>query len=146
MTSESTPPSAAFAAARWLLRILLSVTGLLMLAQPVSIGQYLQGRFTMLQVHSGVANGLIIVSFFTGLAAIFYAIAGGRVWVAIAIPLFGFIIEVQYGMGYARQLDIHVPLGVAVVVVTVLLCVWSWTPSSRRCRPRRRRVRQQVRR
>src|SRR5690242_18313127 len=56
-------PSGAFVAARWLLRILITVTAVLIALQPVSIGQYLQGRYTMLAMHANVATGAIVASF-----------------------------------------------------------------------------------
>jgi hypothetical protein len=40
----------------------------------------------------------------------------------------------QIGMGYSRQLHLHVPLGVAIVVAAVLLAAWVWTPSAARAR------------
>jgi hypothetical protein len=40
----------------------------------------------------------------------------------------------QIGMGHSRQLDLHVPLGVAIVVAAVLLAAWVWTPSAARAR------------
>lgn len=146
MTSVSTAsqrppgPPAVFTASRWLLRIMLTLTALGILAQPVSIGQYLQGRFAMLNVHSSVATGVIIASFFAGCAAVFYAIVGGRVWVGIAVPVLGFLIELQVGMGYAHQLGIHVPLGVAIVAAAIIVGVWVWSPASGRRRPRRIRA------
>ncbi|SDT15416.1 hypothetical protein [Microlunatus soli] len=143
MTSVSTPTtgprsSAVFGVSRWLLRILLTLTALLLFTQPVSIGQYLQGRFTMLDMHAAVGSGVIVVSFFAACAAVFYTIVGGRVWVPITVGVTGFLIEIQVGMGYAHQLGIHVPLGVTIIAAGILLAIWVWTPASGRSRARRR--------
>jgi len=43
-------------------------------------------------------------------------------------------------MGYARQLGLHVPLGVVIVTASVLFTAWVWTPSARRARSDRART------
>jgi hypothetical protein len=43
----------------------------------------------------------------------------------------------QIAAGYARQLELHIPLGVAIVVTSVLLAAWAWSPSAARPRTRR---------
>jgi hypothetical protein len=46
-------------------------------------------------------------------------------------------VGLQIGMGFSRQLGVHVPLGVGIVTASVLLTAWVWTPSARRARARR---------
>ncbi|MDT7650182.1 MAG: hypothetical protein QOI36_1588, partial [Pseudonocardiales bacterium] len=36
----------------------------------------------------------------------------------------------QIAAGYTRQLELHIPLGVAIVVTSVLLAIWVWSPSA----------------
>jgi hypothetical protein len=40
-------------------------------------------------------------------------------------------------MGYSRQLELHIPLGVAIAVAAALLAAWVWTPSAARPRGKR---------
>jgi hypothetical protein len=60
---------------------------------------------------------------------------GGRPWPLAALLTLWWAAAIQLGMGYARVLAVHVPLGVTVVGAAVALAVWSWTPAARR--PRR---------
>lgn len=135
-------PRAGFTASRWSLRILLSLVALTAGLQPISIGQYLDGRYSLLEMHSvGAAVveqlGLLLIPI-----VIWYVLAGGRAWLLITL-LLAVAIEVQAVMGYTRILAVHIPLGVAVVGGAIGFAIWSWTPSSGRYRPRR--VRQQAR-
>jgi len=43
-------------------------------------------------------------------------------------------VGLQIGMGFARRLGVHVPLGVAIVTASVLLTAWVWAPTARRAR------------
>ena len=59
-------------------------------------------------------------------------------WVAFAavtVVAF-FAVGIQIGLGYARILAVHVPLGVAIVTTAVLLAVWTWSAGSARMRSR----------
>lgn len=129
-------PRSGFTASRWFLRILLSLVALVAGLQPITIGQYLDGRYALLQAHSiGAAVveqlGLLLIPI-----VIWYVLAGGRPWVLLTI-LLAVAIEVQAVMGYSRVLAVHIPLGVAVVGGAIGLAIWSWTPSSGRYRTRR---------
>ena len=105
-------------------------------SQPVTMGLYLSGRYPMMSWHSLVGSMIAALALVAAGLALLYAVAGGRPWtVPAAIGLFlacGF----QIGMGYARTLGVHVPLGVAVVSGSLLLTVWSWTRSAGRFRER----------
>jgi hypothetical protein len=133
-----TTPRRLFVPALYLLRVLATLNALLVIAQAWSIGQYLNGDYAQLRLHATGAGIAILTAAALGLAAVLYAFAGGSWWAVAAVLLFlaeGF----QTGMGYARQLGIHVPLGVAVVTLAVLVAVWSWTRAA--ARPRARSVR-----
>lgn len=124
----------------WALRLVLLLHLALALSQPLTIGRYLDGVFSMVQVHGVLGTMLFPVTVVAVAVAIGYTIAGGRLWVAPVLGVVTFLEMIQVGMGYARMLGIHVPLGVATVVVAVLLSWWSWTPGARRGRPRRARA------
>lgn len=122
---------------RWTMRVLLVLSAALAVMQPTSIGQYLDGRYAMLGMHSTCGTALMGTTFLLGLAAIVYALVGGRVWVLAASVVLFFAVTVQLGLGYSKSLAVHIPLGVAIVAGTVALAIWSWTPAARRFRPRR---------
>lgn len=144
VTTTSAPPSQPKARRRPF--FLFSLTGLRLfalahaacaVAQPITIGQYLSGRFQFLELHSLFGHLVQIAVLLLGLFALLYAIGGGRIWVPIlAAPLF-FVEGIQIGMGYARLLGVHVPLGVGLVTLSILLAVAAFLPSVARDRGRR---------
>lgn len=119
----------------WLLRTVLTVHLLLVLAQPVLAGLFLTGNVAAIGVHGAV--GILIASFelvVIGVAAGYVLRGRGPVWVlpvAVALPV---ATGTQIHAGFARELALHIPLGVAVVSTSVLLAVWVWTPSAGRAR------------
>jgi hypothetical protein len=128
-------PRTGFRVARWTLRIMLTLEAVLVGLQPISIGQYLDGRYALLDMHAAVAAGAEQVALLLIGVVIWYVLAGGRLWVLVGI-LLGIAVEAQAAMGYIRDLAVHIPLGVAVVGGTIGFAIWAWTPSSARFRPR----------
>jgi hypothetical protein len=124
-----------------LLRVLAVLHALAAIGQPLWIGQYLNGLYTWLGIHSAGAVAVVLFSFGLSLIGIGYAISGGRVWVPVVCWLLLFVEQVQSGMGYAGLLAVHVPLGVLVVTAAVLLAVWSLTRGAAKTRPRRKEQR-----
>jgi len=120
---------------RIVFRICCTVTAVLMFNQAVFAGQFLAGSFSALHTHRENATVAGISVLLTGAAAILVRLrGGGPVWPAYAcLGLFG-LIAAQIGLGFARVLAIHVPLGVAIIIVTLLLTGWSWraSPGSRK--------------
>jgi hypothetical protein len=121
-----------------LLRSLITVHLLAVLAQPVLAGLYLTGDVDAIGVHGLVGTSLALVGLVVIGAALGYVLGGrGRLWVLpVAVLLFlaeGF----QIAAGYTRQLELHIPLGVAIVVTSVLLAIWVWSPSAALPRPGR---------
>lgn len=108
-------------------------------SQPVTMGLYLSGRYPMMGWHGLLGSTVAALALLVAGLTVLYAIAGGRPWpIPVSVALFlacGF----QIGMGYARNLGVHVPLGVAVVSGTLLLTAWSWTRSAGRLREPRPR-------
>ncbi|HYZ09050.1 MAG TPA: hypothetical protein VE709_10835 [Pseudonocardiaceae bacterium] len=120
----------------WLLRAVVTLFVLAVLAQPVLAGLYLSGEFDALPVHAAIAGVVILLAMvLVGAALLFSTIGRGRFWpLPVAVAAFlaaGF----QTGFGYARQLGLHIPLGVVIVTAAVLLAVAVWRPAMRR--PRR---------
>lgn len=109
----------------WLLRSLTLLLLLAVLTQPVLAGLYLSGEWDALGLHS--ANAVLVesLSFFLVIAALVFWLAGrGRGRVALTSALLFVAVVMQAGFGYARQLGLHIPLGVAVVTGTVLFTIW----------------------
>lgn len=121
----------------WTLRLLLLLNAALAVAQPVMAGSYLGGNFDIIGAHGLNGSMVLGATFLAGLAAIGYAVLRGPVWPVPVLVLLWFVEGVQLGMGYSRNLGVHIPLGVAIVGVAVALAVWSFTPAARRRRERR---------
>jgi hypothetical protein len=122
----------------WTLRAVITVHALAVLAQPVLAGLFLTGDVDAIGVHGLIGSLLALVGMVVIGVALAYVLGGrGRLWVLpVAVALFladGF----QIGAGYTRQLELHIPLGVAIVVASVLLAAWAWSPSAARPRTRR---------
>ncbi len=117
----------------WLLRTVVTLFLLAVLAQPVLAGLYLSGEFDALAVHAAIAGVVMLLAMvLIGAALLFWTLGRGRFWpLPVAVAAFlaaGF----QTGFGYARQLGLHIPLGVAIVTTAVLLAVAVWRPAMRR--------------
>lgn len=122
----------------WTLRLLLTGHLVAVLAQPVLAGRYLTGDVDAITVHGLLGSLLSLVAMALVAGALAYVLFGrGRLWV-LPVTVLLFLAEgFQIGMGYSRELAVHVPLGVAIVVVAVLLAAWVWTPAAARPRGRR---------
>jgi hypothetical protein len=119
----------------WTLRVLFSVHLVAVLAQPVLAGRYLTGDVDAIKAHGLIGSLLALVAMSLIAGALAYVVGGrGQLWV-LPVTVLVFLAEgFQIGMGYSRQLQVHVPLGVAIVVTAVLLAAWIWTPSAARPR------------
>jgi hypothetical protein len=113
----------------------LTLHALFALAQPTTIGAYLDGNFDALNQH-GISGHLVNgLAFLSGAVALAYWLRGGRGWPFAALTFLYLLEGLQIGMGYARILAVHIPLGTAIVVMAVGMAAWSWTGRARR--PRR---------
>ncbi|MBN9108432.1 MAG: hypothetical protein J0I34_06590 [Pseudonocardia sp.] len=122
----------------WLVRIVVTLHLLAVLCQPILAGLFLTGDVEAIEIHGLVGSIVGLLTIGTIAVAIAYVTGGrGRLWVLpVAVVLF--LVEgFQIGIGYARTLQVHIPLGVAIVVTSVLLAIWAWSPSA--TRPRRSR-------
>jgi hypothetical protein len=119
----------------WSLRLVITVHLVAVLAQPVLAGLYLTGDVDAIGVHSLVGSLLALVAMIVIAATLAYVIGGrGRLWV-LPVGLVLFLADgMQIGFGYANELALHIPLGVAIVTASVLLAAWVWSPSAARPR------------
>ncbi len=133
MTTSTAPPGPRVTL--WLLRAAVSIFLLAVLAQPVLAGLYLAGDVDALGVHALNASAVILLSMVVAVASLLFTTIGrGRFWpLPVAVALF-LVAGFQTGMGYSRQLALHIPLGVAIVTAAVLLGIAVWRPSMRRAR------------
>jgi hypothetical protein len=119
----------------WVLRTLLTLFLLAVLAQPVLAGMFLTGDVDAIGVHGLIGSLLALGALVVIAATVAYVLGGrGRLWVLPVSVLLFLAVGFQIGAGYARQLELHVPLGVTIVVTSVLLAGWSWTPWAARPR------------
>ncbi|MFD1520387.1 hypothetical protein [Pseudonocardia yunnanensis] len=119
----------------WALRVVITVNLLAVLAQPVLAGLFLTGDVDAIGVHGVIGSLLAVIELVVIVIAFAYVLGGrGRLWVLPVAVLLFLAVGFQIGAGYARELELHVPLGVTIVVASVLLAGWVWTPSAARPR------------
>lgn len=121
------------------MRVVVTLHLLAVLCQPILAGLFLTGDVEAIEIHGLVGSIVGFLTIGTIAVAIAYVTGGrGRLWVLpVAVVLF--LVEgFQIGIGYARTLQVHIPLGVAIVVTSVLFAIWAWSPSA--TRPRRSRT------
>ena len=115
---------------RWpwsLLRVITVLTTLSAFTQAVLAGGVVAGRIESLPLHA--TNGLLLV---VGTLALMAALVlawrpgGGPAWMPLAGLVLTSATVVQLGLGFARSLAIHVPLGTSVIIAQVMLLVWVW--------------------
>ncbi|GAA1608943.1 hypothetical protein GCM10009789_74250 [Kribbella sancticallisti] len=100
--------------------------------QPVIAGVYLNGSGTAMRAHEPIGLGLTVLAIGQLLAATIWWRSGGRLS-AVLVTLVLLLAEgVQIGMGYARQLTLHVPLGITIVAIACSFAVWTCRPGVRR--------------
>lgn len=125
-----------------LLRAVALVHVALVVGQPLLAGMYLGGDFDALRTHATNANVVVLAALVQAGVALAYVWPGrGRLWpLPLSVGLFlaeGF----QIGLGYERDLALHLPLGVTIVVAQVLFTIWVLRRSARTVRnPRRSRA------
>lgn len=113
----------------WALRAVLSAHLLAVLAQPVLAGLYLTGDVDAIGWHATVGSTLAALALAVVVAAAGHVLVRRRSWWLLGAAVLLFLADgLQIGMGYERELEIHIPLGVAIVVASVLLAGWSWSP------------------
>lgn len=122
---------------RWahlLLRGTASAAALLACAQPVLAGGFLDGHYSLLAAHRNAAMilaGAILLSLVAALLLWRPGHGPGRPALACAVAFV--LCGGQIGLGFARVLIIHIPLGIALLVLVLQIALAAWRlPPARR--------------
>jgi hypothetical protein len=98
------------------LHLLLRLLAVLVFAQAVFAGLFLDGNAAWRQWHA--VNGMLLIPLLALLAVVLAILvwrSGGPGWVALASLALLLAIVVQNAMGQSGQVAVHVPLGVAIL-------------------------------
>lgn len=144
-TRQQDPPEQQGPAGRrwtaWLVRLLFTIQALMAIAQPIFIGQYLDGNFDQLSAHSLNGSVLPAVDMLCIVGALCHWLVGrGRFWPVLATVLLVPVEGIQIGAGFAHSLALHIPLGTSIVATLLFMAAWSWTPRVHWTRARRPRL------
>jgi hypothetical protein len=113
------------------LRLVAATHAIAICLQPVLAGIYLNGSGAALRLHEPIGLGLTIAGVVQLLIAMIYWRAGGRLLAPMVTLLITLGEGIQVGMGYSRQLALHIPLGIALVAGAVAFAVWTHRQSAR---------------
>jgi hypothetical protein len=98
------------------LHLVLRLLALLVFAQAVFAGLFLDGKATWRQWHA--INGMLLIPLLALLAVVLAVVlwrSGGPGWMALAGLALLLGVIVQNAMGQSGQVAVHVPLGVAIL-------------------------------
>ena len=98
------------------LHLLLRLLALLVFAQAVFAGLFLDGNAAWRQWHA--VNGMLLIPLLALLAVVLATLvwrSGGPGWIALASLALLLAVVVQNAMGQTSQVAVHVPLGVAIL-------------------------------
>ena len=115
----------------------LGIHAALAFNQAILAGMYLSGSLDAMQIHGIIGSSLVVVTMLQGVASLLFLYPGRGPWWPLVAAVVLFLVEgLQIGMGYARTLGLHVPLGVAIIVAVIGMFVWSlrWKPKPPRAR------------
>lgn len=120
--------------------MLATITAVMVLAQPVLAGIYLDGNVRAIVAHGTNAHLMYLPMFAQLIAALLYRTVGrGKGWPLHATAVLLFVGGMQIGFGYGSFLAAHVPLGIAILACQLGITIWLWTPAAARPRPHRNR-------
>ena len=97
-------------------QVVLRLLALLVFAQAVFAGLFLDGNAAWRQWHA--INGMLLIPLLALLAVVLAVVlwrSGGPGWIALASLALLLAIVVQNAMGQSGQVAVHVPLGVAIL-------------------------------
>ena len=120
---------------RWILATILGIHAAVAFTQSILAGMYMSGDMDAMELHGAFGSALTALTMVQGLAALLFLFPGRGAWWPLPVTALLFFVEgLQVGMGYARTLGLHIPLGVAIIVVTIGMFVWSlrWKPKAQR--------------
>jgi len=98
--------------------------------QPVLAGSYLSGQGAAMRMHEPVGLGLAVIALAQLLMATIYWRLGGPGWPALLSLAVVAAEGVQISMGFARELAVHIPLGVGIVMTTLVFAGWTFRPAA----------------
>ncbi|MER7466776.1 hypothetical protein [Streptomyces sp. NPDC097981] len=115
---------------RWPLRLMRTATTLVLLdtlAQAALAGLFVTGDLDLLTWHSANADVLTALTLLlTAAAVLVWRRPGGPAWPAAASAALAVLVGAQQGLGEARVLAAHMPLGMAIFGLATALMCWSW--------------------
>jgi hypothetical protein len=135
----TSPPTGSRRGIAVALHLVLRLLALLVFAQAVFAGLFLDGNQAWRDWHA--VNGMLLIPLLAllqvVLAVLLWRSGGGPAWIALAGLALLLAIVLQNAMGQTSQLAVHVPLGVAILglVGTLLGRTRNLTPPA----PRQRR-------
>jgi hypothetical protein len=107
------------------LRLVAAVHAIAICLQPILAGVYLNGSGTAIRIHEPIGMAVATIAIVQLLPATIWWRSGGR----FAAPLVSLLVligeSVQIGMGYNRDLSLHLPLGIALVGTVVGFALWT---------------------
>ncbi|MFF3327792.1 hypothetical protein [Streptomyces sp. NPDC002889] len=123
-------PDAVRRGRRWpliLLRCIITSFLLLTLVQPVLAGMFITGDVDLLDLHEINAHTISFLSWLLVINAVLLWRPGrGPLWPLAVAVLVSFLVQLQSGSGFSRNLGLHIPLGVALVAGATALTYWSF--------------------
>lgn len=107
------------------LRLVAATHAIAVCLQPVLAGVYLNGSGGALRIHEPLGLALTFAGLFQLLVALIWWRSGGRLLAPVLALLILLGEGFQVGMGYSRQLALHIPLGIALVAASVAFAFWT---------------------
>jgi len=118
--------------AAWLLRVVVLLTTILVLLQPVLAGMFVTGNVTFLNLHSAGAVFVVLLTLIQIVAAILAWRPGrARAWPIWASVGFLVLVIAQMALGYTRERALHIPIGAILFAVILVILVGVWSRSFR---------------
>ncbi|BEL06874.1 hypothetical protein Q0Z83_050650 [Actinoplanes sichuanensis] len=114
---------------RWpiaLVRAFSIITLLQVLLQAALAGGFISGHVGYLTAHSVNGTLLPVTAMFLGLSTVLLFRPGrGPWWPILLSVLLWWMIAIQVGVGFARLVGLHIPLGAAILALTGAFVWWS---------------------
>lgn len=116
----------------WSLRVLTLLTAVLVFLQPVWAGLFVTGDVGMLGMHSAGHIFITLVLLLQIVAAVLMWRPGrGPTWPIWTTAGMFLLVGLQAGLGYARMLALHIPVGVLIFGLALVMLVAAWSPRLR---------------
>ncbi|GAA5047450.1 hypothetical protein HNP84_000367 [Thermocatellispora tengchongensis] len=111
----------------WAVRVTCVLHLLGVLAQAVLAGLFVTGDVDLLKAHemnAHVTTGLLVLQLVA--VVVLWRRGRGKVWPVWASVALLVLLEAQVGLGYARDLVGHFPLGMMVFGGAAAMTAWAW--------------------